>query len=50
MIRIAVVIGSLLASTAAYAANLMQSVDTNQDDQTGYMPFPWDNEDDGCES
>lgn len=49
MIRIAVVIGSLLASTAAYAANLMQAVDT-QDQQTGYMPFPWDNEDDGCES
>jgi len=49
MIRIAVVIGSLLASTAAYAANLMQN-DSSQDEQTGYMPFPWDHDDDGCES
>ena len=47
MIRIAVVIGSLLASTAAYAVDLLQTQDA-QDDQTNYRPFPWDDEDDEC--
>jgi hypothetical protein len=43
MTRIAVVIGSLMASTAAYAVDKLQKTAT-PDDQTGYWPFPWEDE------
>ncbi len=43
MTRIAVVIGSLMASTAAYAVDMLQrNATATTDDQTGYWPFPWD--------
>ena len=47
MTRIAVVIGSLVANTAAYAANLMQH-GSAQEKQNGYMPFPWDHDPEEC--
>ncbi len=48
MSRIAVVIGSLVSNTAAYAASVVNGAAAKK--QTGYMPFPWDHDDDGCES
>lgn len=48
MSRIAVVFGSLVANTAAYAASVVQK-GAAQKKQVGYMPFPWDHDDEDGE-
>lgn len=45
MSRIAVVISSLVANTAAYAVGVVKDGSAPKK-EAGYMPFPWDHDED----